>query len=118
MFTRFPFTSPWTLKNIAKKTKRSRPQSLKDLLLLACSRMKFPGVSQPILEMCVIERGAPYFQTELFQRDVPDDIMLHYKEYIFFPMHIGKIEQVSNWIMHSCCLVFFVIAMHSTYERI
>ena len=87
-------------KNIAKKTKRSRPQCLKDLLLLACSRMKFPG-------------------TELFQRDVPDDLMLHYKEYIFFPMHIGKIEQKvkgvgyqstreflhdTEWILHNCII--------------
>lgn len=87
-------------KNIAKKTKRSRPQSLKDLLLLACGRMKFPG-------------------TELFQREVPDDIMAHYREYIFFPMHIGKIEQKvksvgyqstreflhdTEWILHNCII--------------
>lgn len=31
-------------QNIARKTKRSRPTDLKELLLLAVSRMMFPGV--------------------------------------------------------------------------
>ena len=34
-------------QNIAKKTKRSRPSNLKELLLLAVNRMMFPGVSLP-----------------------------------------------------------------------
>ena len=33
------------LQNIARKTKRSRPPHLKELLLLAVERMMFPGVS-------------------------------------------------------------------------
>ena len=32
-------------QNIARKTKRSRPANLKDLLLLAVNRMMFQGVS-------------------------------------------------------------------------
>ena len=35
----------WLLQNIARKTKRSRPPNLKDLLLLAVNRMMFQGVS-------------------------------------------------------------------------
>ena len=31
-------------QNISRKTKRSRPPNLKDLLLLAVNRMMFPGV--------------------------------------------------------------------------
>ena len=39
------FESTLSLQNIARKTKRSRPANLKDLLLLAVNRMMFQGVS-------------------------------------------------------------------------
>jgi len=37
-------------QNIGRKTKRSRPSNLKELLLLAVKRMMFPGVCH--LEFC------------------------------------------------------------------
>jgi hypothetical protein len=87
-------------KNIDRRTKRSRPPNLKDLLLLAVRRMMFPG-------------------TEIFQHPVPSDILKHYKEYIFFPMYLNKIKERveeehygttrqflhdTEWILHNCII--------------
>ena len=58
-------------------------------------------------------------QTEIFQKDVPEDLMAHYREYIFFPMHMGKIKNKvehgryqstraflhdAEWILHNCII--------------
>ncbi|CAI8032310.1 Protein kinase C-binding protein 1 [Geodia barretti] len=87
-------------KNIDRRTKRSRPPNLRDLLLLAVRRMMFPG-------------------TEIFQHPVPSDILKHYKEYIFFPMYLNKIKERveeehygttrqflhdTEWILHNCII--------------
>ena len=94
------FLSLSVSQNIARKTKRSRPPNLKDLLLLAVNRMMFQGVSP---EMCILYllfvsfHGVCvcFIQTEIFQKPVPPDIMTHYKEYIFHPMDLGRIKEVS-----------------------
>ena len=89
-------------QNIARKTKRSRPPNLKDLLLLAVNRMMFQGVSLHIIILLLKYICCLYcfmlcvccFQTEIFQKPVPPDIMTHYKEYIFHPMDLGRIKEV------------------------
>ena len=43
----------------------------------------------------------PPSQTEIFQQAVPDDIMTHYREYIFFPVDLGKIKEVRVWLTSS-----------------
>ena len=43
-------------QNIGRKTKRSRPSNLKELLLLAVKRMMFPGVRHSIaseVQLCM-----------------------------------------------------------------
>ncbi|XP_019851063.1 PREDICTED: protein kinase C-binding protein 1-like isoform X2 [Amphimedon queenslandica] len=87
-------------KNISRKPKRSRPYNLKELLKLAISRMMFPG-------------------TEIFQKDIPEDIISHYREYVFHPMHLGIIKErvlsgyynstreflhQTEWILHNCII--------------
>jgi len=98
-------------QNIGRKTKRSRPSNLKELLLLAVKRMMFPG-------------------TEIFQAAVPDDIMTHYREYIFFPMHLGRIKEKvmarqygstreflhdTEWILHNCIIYNGGIFYHAVF---
>ena len=96
------------LQNVQRKPKRSRPNGLKDLLLMAVSRMSFQGVSvhthtnslssHLLLSLapltCSLTHSPPS-QTELFQQDVHEEIASHYREYIFHPMHLGMIKRVS-----------------------
>ena len=97
-----------SLQNIDRRTKRSRPPNLKDLLMLAVRRMMFPGVSfvsavsclpSPVCRLmstvsCLPSHVYRLLQTEIFQKPVPADIMKHYREYIFFPMYLDKIKEV------------------------
>jgi hypothetical protein len=57
--------------------------------------------------------------TEIFQKDIPEDIIDHYKEYVFHPMHLGMIKEKvlagkfsstreflheTEWILHNCII--------------
>jgi hypothetical protein len=44
-------------------------------------------------------------QTEIFQSPVPPDILTHYREYVFFPMYLGKIKEVKHSCMQQLGLV-------------
>lgn len=96
-----------SLQNIDRRTKRSRPPNLKELLLLAVRRMMFPGVRQLSLFVIsvshyVVGEMCTYFlscQTEIFQKPVPSDIIKHYREYIFFPMYLDRIKEVSPLLL-------------------
>ena len=84
------------MQNIARKTKRSSPPNLKELLLLALERMMFPGVIMSYLLMLLpfIIHCSVLLQTEIFQVPVPQNIESTYSKYILFPMHLGKIKEV------------------------
>ena len=63
-------------QNISRKTKRSRPPNLKDLLLLAVNRMMFPGVRliaiPQDLELKYRHKGSRYLA-------IPQDLDLKYR---------------------------------------
>ncbi len=82
-------------QNISRKQKRSRPYGLKDLLLLAVQRMMFQGVSIDHT-LLFINDFIIILQTEIFQKSVPEDLIEHYREYIFHPMHMGMIKEVCH----------------------
>ena len=59
------------------------------LLSLLPSPFSYPPFLLPLSPLF-----SPPSQTEIFQHAVPDDIMTHYREYIFFPVDLGKIKEV------------------------
>lgn len=74
----------------------------------------FPGVSCCVLLLfccCLWKLVIPHIQTEIFQAPVPPDILTHYREYIFFPMHLGKIKEVQIHVRYSIYLVIDVCAL-------
>lgn len=76
--------------------------------------MMFPGVSCCVLLLfccCLWKLVIPHIQTEIFQAPVPPDILTHYREYIFFPMHLGKIKEVQIHVRYSIYLVIDVCAL-------